>query len=186
MSWLDVKSIARVRRSDLLSYTLVALLGYATSSTATSACRGDVALQVLGSGGPAPEGHRASSDYLVWVGVRSCVLVNAGGGVFLRFGEAHARIEDLDLIALTYFHADHVADFPALIKVASTKADITFYYPSPPCWVTIRGKVGSEAGKRSRNARSRGRTAYRSRPRKRVDCRECSRFAGAMSCTASR
>jgi ribonuclease BN (tRNA processing enzyme) len=35
---------------------------------------------------------------------------------FLRFGEADAALEDLNLIALTHFHADHVADIPALVK----------------------------------------------------------------------
>jgi ribonuclease BN (tRNA processing enzyme) len=79
-------------------------------------CKGKVSLQVLGSGGPVPEDHRASSGYLIWLDGRSRILVDAGGGVFLRFGEAGARIEDLDLVALTHLHADHAADFPALIK----------------------------------------------------------------------
>jgi ribonuclease BN (tRNA processing enzyme) len=116
-SGLNDENAAHVHRTSLLWCAFVALLlGYATSSTAASVCKGDVALQVLGSGGQVPEAHRASSGYLVWIDGRSRVLVDAGGGVFLRFGDAHARIEDLSLIALTHFHADHVADFPALIK----------------------------------------------------------------------
>lgn len=84
---------------------------------ASAACGAHgVAVQVLGSGGPVAADARASSGYLVWLDGRSRILIDAGGGVFLRFGEAGARVEDLDLIAITHFHADHVADLPALVK----------------------------------------------------------------------
>lgn len=75
-----------------------------------------VALQVLGSGGPIADDGRASSGYIVWVDGRSRVLVDAGGGVFLRFGEAGARFNDLDLVALSHLHTDHSAALPALLK----------------------------------------------------------------------
>ncbi len=77
---------------------------------------GGVVLQILGSGGPIPDDDRAGSGTLVWVKGRSRVLVDAGGGIFQRFGAAGASLEDLDLIALTHMHTDHVADFPALLK----------------------------------------------------------------------
>lgn len=84
---------------------------------ARAACRTHgVAVQVLGSGGPVAADARAGSGYLVWIDGRARVLVDAGGGVFLRFGESGARLEDLDLIAITHLHADHVADLPALVK----------------------------------------------------------------------
>jgi ribonuclease BN (tRNA processing enzyme) len=75
-----------------------------------------VALQVLGSGGPIADDSRASSGYLVWVDGKSRLLVDAGGGTFLRFGEAGARFTDLDFVGLSHFHTDHSADFPALLK----------------------------------------------------------------------
>jgi len=75
-----------------------------------------VQVQVLGSGGPIADDARASSGYLLWVDGRARVLVDVGGGSFLRFGEAGARIEDLDLIALTHLHADHAGDLPTLVK----------------------------------------------------------------------
>lgn len=75
-----------------------------------------LALQVLGSGGPVADDGRASSAYLVWQDGRARVLVDAGGGSFLRFGQANARFEDLDLIAISHFHTDHSADLPALLK----------------------------------------------------------------------
>lgn len=75
-----------------------------------------VALQVLGSGGPIADDGRASSGYIVWVDGKSRVLVDMGGGTFLRFGEAGASFVDLDFIGLSHFHTDHSADFPALLK----------------------------------------------------------------------
>jgi len=75
-----------------------------------------VALQVLGSGGPIADDRRASSGYVVWVDGRSRFLIDAGGGTFLRFGEAGARFSDLDFIGVSHFHTDHSADFPALLK----------------------------------------------------------------------
>jgi ribonuclease BN (tRNA processing enzyme) len=75
-----------------------------------------VALQVLGSGGPIADDGRASSGYIVWVDGQSRVLIDAGGGTFLRFGEAGADFAELDFVGLSHFHTDHSADFPALLK----------------------------------------------------------------------
>jgi ribonuclease BN (tRNA processing enzyme) len=75
-----------------------------------------VAVQILGSGGPVASDRRASAGNLVWSNGRARVLVDSGGGVFLRFGESGAKLEDLSLIAITHLHADHVADLPALVK----------------------------------------------------------------------
>lgn len=75
-----------------------------------------VSLQVLGSGGPIADDGRASSAYVVWVGGKARVLIDAGGGSFLRFGEAGARFADLDFVGLSHMHTDHSADFPALLK----------------------------------------------------------------------
>ncbi|WP_163835491.1 MBL fold metallo-hydrolase [Spartinivicinus ruber] len=76
----------------------------------------NLAVQVLGSGGPIADDERASSGYLIWHNNKSIALVDMGGGVFQRFGEAQGKIEDLELIGITHFHTDHVADLPALLK----------------------------------------------------------------------
>ena len=94
-----------------------------------------VAVQVLGSGGPIADDGRASSAYLVWVDGKSRVLIDAGGGTFLRFAEAKADFRDLDFIGLSHFHADHSADFPALLKSGS------FSGRSEP--LTVAGPDGS-------------------------------------------
>jgi ribonuclease BN (tRNA processing enzyme) len=81
-----------------------------------ASCASPNALQVLGSGGPDANDARASSGYAVWIDGEARLLIDAGGGVFLRFGEAKAKFETLDAIAITHLHADHVADLPALLK----------------------------------------------------------------------
>lgn len=75
-----------------------------------------VSLQVLGSGGPIADDGLASTAYVVWIDGKSRVLIDAGGGSFLRFGEAGARFADLDFVGLSHLHTDHSADFPALLK----------------------------------------------------------------------
>ena len=87
-----------------------------TPSASTQSCQANgVAVQILGSGGPRMSRDRASASYLVWIDGRSKILVDAGGGAFLRFGQANARIEDLSLIAISHLHPDHVSDLPALL-----------------------------------------------------------------------
>lgn len=97
---------------------VVALLFLASCDSTEAECppAAGIALQVLGSGGPIADDGRASSGYLVWIDGTARVLIDAGGGTFLRYAEAGARFEDLDWIGLSHVHADHSADFPALLK----------------------------------------------------------------------
>ena len=75
-------------------------------------------LQLLGSGGPISDDARASSGEVIWIDGKSRLMIDAGGGTYLRFGQAGARIEDLDAIAITHFHTDHSANLPAILKGA--------------------------------------------------------------------
>ena len=75
-------------------------------------------LQVLGSGGPISDDQRASSSEVIWWKGKSRILIDAGGGVYLRFGQAGAKLEEVDFIGITHFHTDHVTDLPALLKGA--------------------------------------------------------------------
>jgi len=83
---------------------------------ALATCPSQLAVQVLGSGGPDANDARASAGYVLWIDGQARLLVDAGGGIFLRFGEAKAKFETLDAIAITHLHADHVADLAALLK----------------------------------------------------------------------
>jgi ribonuclease BN (tRNA processing enzyme) len=102
--------------NQILILTVLLSLGeYARTAEPCPPASG-VALQVLGSGGPIADDARASSGYVVWVDGKSRVLIDAGGGTFLRFGEAGASFKDLSFVGLSHLHTDHSADFPALLK----------------------------------------------------------------------
>jgi ribonuclease BN (tRNA processing enzyme) len=91
-------------------------LGCAFSPSPAQSCGATgVAVQVLGSGGPELQDKRASSSYLVWEDGKARVLIDAGGGSALRFGESGAQMSQLDVVLFTHFHIDHSADFPALV-----------------------------------------------------------------------
>lgn len=73
-------------------------------------------LQVLGSGGAALEDEHAVASYLVWVDGSARLLVDAGSGSALRFGEAGAAVADLDAIVFTTLQARTTVDFPAFLE----------------------------------------------------------------------
>jgi len=105
----------------LTSIVTALVISFASSGVAGSnlpGCTGSdgVMLQVLGSGGPIADDGRASAGYLLWINGRARLMVDAGGGTFLRFGETGARFEDLSHIAISHFHTDHSADLVALLK----------------------------------------------------------------------
>lgn len=96
---------------------LIGLLWTAMVPAFGQSCGGSgMSLQVLGSGGPELQTKRASSSYLIWIDSKARVLIDAGGGSALRFGESGAQMTDLDVLLLTHLHVDHTADLPALIK----------------------------------------------------------------------
>jgi ribonuclease BN (tRNA processing enzyme) len=78
-----------------------------------------VALQVLGSGGPRGMG-RASAGYLIWIDGKARIMVDAGGGTFKTFHETGAKVDDLDLLAMSHFHSDHASEVPALLWLSET------------------------------------------------------------------
>jgi len=111
-----------------MKYFLTLLLPLLLSSA-------EISVQVLGSGGP-EGGERASSSYLVKKDARALVLIDFGGGAFLRFGQAKAKIEDLQVVLLTHLHIDHVVELPALMKAG--------YFSHRGCNLNILGPSGNE------------------------------------------
>jgi len=105
---------AVIRTLPLFSFVLC--WTFLPSAAAQSCGSKGIALQVLGSGGPELQDKRASSSYLVWEDGQARVLVDAGGGSALRFGESGAQMSQLDVILFSHFHVDHSGDFPVLIK----------------------------------------------------------------------
>ena len=67
----------------------VAITLIASSGALAQSCAGNpVAVQVLGSGAPGFVKDRANTSYLLWVGNQAKILVDAGGGAYVRFAQA--------------------------------------------------------------------------------------------------
>ncbi len=99
-----------------MKHLFIAILFLLLSTTVYST---EISLQVLGSGGPIADDARASSGYVIRLDGRGRILIDAGGGIFQRFGEAGLKMDDLTFVGLTHFHTDHSSDFPALMKSAN-------------------------------------------------------------------
>ncbi|WP_373490444.1 MBL fold metallo-hydrolase [Parasphingorhabdus sp.] len=99
----------------LLAMTMpIILIGCAVP--AEDECAVPIAVQILGSGGPIAEGHRAGSSAVVWISGQAALLVDTGSGAFVRYGESGANFSDHRAILITHFHADHAADLPAILN----------------------------------------------------------------------
>ena len=94
---------------------LLAMFSLPSSVLAQSCSANPVSVQILGSGGPRVNPDRASASYLLWIGTQARILVDMGGGAFLRFGQTQAKLSDLLLVAISHLHPDHVSDLPALL-----------------------------------------------------------------------
>lgn len=90
----------------------------AAPSDAGCAARAAVVLEVLGSGGPDLAEGRASTAYLLWQDGEARLLLDVGGGSYLRWRESGARLASLRHVALTHLHVDHAADLVVLVKAA--------------------------------------------------------------------
>jgi len=93
----------------------LAVLVLPSSAWAQRCGAGPATVQILGSGGPFINPERASASYLLWVDGQARMLVDMGGGAYLRFGQSGAKLSDLALIGISHLHPDHVSDLPALL-----------------------------------------------------------------------
>lgn len=95
--------------------SLVALVTITSNASAQTCAGSPVAVQILGSGGPGINPERASAGYLLWVGPQAKLLIDLGGGGFLRFGQSRAKVADLAMLGITHLHPDHTSDIAALM-----------------------------------------------------------------------
>jgi ribonuclease BN (tRNA processing enzyme) len=95
----------------------MAVLALPSAASAQSCAPVPATVQILGSGGPAItyNRERASAAYLLWIDGQARMLVDMGGGTYLRFGQSGADLSDLAMIAISHLHPDHVSDLPALL-----------------------------------------------------------------------
>src|SRR3954462_503937 len=88
----------------------------ATTGAFAQSCTGNhVAVQILGSGAPGFVKDRANTSYVLWIGTQAKILVDAGGGAYVRFGQSGAKFSDLSMILVSHLHPDHVADLPGVL-----------------------------------------------------------------------
>jgi ribonuclease BN (tRNA processing enzyme) len=129
--------IVKTTRFVAALFCIGALSGGAIAAENRCGAPNSMSLQLLGSGGPISDDARASSGTVIWIDGKSRLLIDAGGGVYLRFGQAGARLEDLHFIGMSHFHTDHSADLPALLKGA--------YFMSADNKISLVGPAGSDA-----------------------------------------
>lgn len=105
----------KLARRGLLAFAVLFSLCEVSLVEAQSCGSSGLAVQVLGSGGPELQDKRASTSYLIWDHGAARVLIDAGGGSALRFGESGAQMSQVDVVLFSHFHIDHSGDFPALV-----------------------------------------------------------------------
>src|SRR6266513_1628301 len=152
--WRSTRSFARllkprqVERGGLMIrsviVSLLALLFIPSSALAQSCAANPIAVQILGSGGPRVNRDRASSSYLLWIDAQARILVDIGGGAFLRFGQAQAKLSDLSLIAISHLHPDHVSDLPALLWLSHQARKDPLPIVGPSAGKGVAGPAGND------------------------------------------
>jgi ribonuclease BN (tRNA processing enzyme) len=104
-----------IERLRCLILSGVVVMAVPLFAAAQSCATGPTTVQILGSGGPELNPERASASYLLWVGGKARVLLDMGGGAYLRFAQSQAKTSDLALVAISHLHPDHVSDLPAFL-----------------------------------------------------------------------
>jgi len=98
------------------------VVGCLSTAWAAAPKRPPLEVVVLGSGGPRAFG-RAGSGYMILVDGTPRILVDAGPGAFLRIGELHLNLKQVDTVLLTHLHIDHSADLAAFFNARGLTAD---------------------------------------------------------------
>lgn len=121
-----------MRTVDTFLLCAVAVLSFGVNSEPCD----DVFIDVLGSGGPELSDGRRSTSYLIWKNFESIILVDAGAGSSVAFGEAGGDFGQLKAILFSHLHVDHTGDLPAYIKGS--------YFTQRTDRLFIRGPAGNE------------------------------------------
>ena len=116
----------------------------AASGASAQSCAGPLTVQILGSGGPALNAQRASSSYLLWRGGQAKMLVDMGGGTYLRFAQSQAKLSDLALLAISHLHPDHVSDLPALLWLSAQMRKEPLPIVGPSAGTRVAGPTGND------------------------------------------
>ena len=120
------------------------ILATPSVALAQSCAAGAAAVQILGSGGPALNPERASASYLLWLDGQARMLVDMGGGAYLRFGQSAAKTSDLALVAISHLHPDHVSDLPAFLWLSHTVRTEPLPIVGPSAGKATAGPAGND------------------------------------------
>lgn len=121
----------------------------------SQSCRDNpIALQILGSGGPIADDHRAGSSNVLWIDGKARLLIDAGSGAFVRYGEAKIDFKDHHAILLTHLHGDHASGLSALLNngaFAKRTTNLTIAGPSgntqfPSTSAYLKALIGKDDG----------------------------------------
>jgi len=103
----------RLRWVPWLLFLGVVLLFLPRDLSAAPACSShDVAVEVLGSGGPMHGGGRGGSAYLLWLHGKPALAVDMGGDTPARLVRAGVAAGTLPLLLISHLHPDHVSGLP--------------------------------------------------------------------------
>jgi len=116
------EALVRLSARFILSGTMV--LAAQSVALAQSCEPGPSTVQILGSGGPATNPERASASYLLWIGGQAKILVDMGGGTYLRFAQSQAKLVAQDAHAGRLI-VSHLLRGPAL---DATVAEVKKFY----------------------------------------------------------
>ena len=104
-------------------FILFLILGGAVSPRVhASGAKPSLEVVVLGSGGPRAFG-RAGSSYIVLVDGTPRILLDAGPGAFVRIGELHIDLQQVEIVLLTHLHIDHSSDLAAFLNARALTSD---------------------------------------------------------------
>ncbi len=72
------------------------------------------------------------------------MLVDMGGGAYLRFGQSQAKLSDLALVAISHLHPDHVSDLPALLWLSHQARKEPLPIVGPSAGLGVAGPAGND------------------------------------------
>lgn len=104
--------MTRVRLLALLLAWHIASGGGALAAPPLSCGSNDVAVQVLGSGGPMHGDDRGNSAYLLWLHHKPVAVVDMGGDTAGKLAAAGATPGTIGTLLVSHLHPDHVSGLP--------------------------------------------------------------------------
>ena len=71
-------------------------------------------LTILGTGTSQVTKHRSSASQFLKIADKN-ILIDCGSGTMIRMDQANIKFEDLDIIFISHFHIDHIADLQSIL-----------------------------------------------------------------------